>query len=280
MSEQIIDYNTSMKSFFEEMYPFGSNIDPIQDMLATINETLHEILDALGGPNKEGKTEGLGVDNKTEKGLKGLKGVFASMKGALGPILALTGALQAMGILEPLFDIFNSFMEILGMAFMPLVDPLMNFLEKLLPVFEDLSPALEEVVQTIADNLEPILDELIPLFYSLTDVIIMLLPYLPGLIDFLFELMKQTSLLIPTIQTLTEIFNWFASLNLSAVGDFFRNMGDWVVEGIEDVKEFFRGLMSRILEWIKEGLDVASDWAEDIWDAIWEKISEAISGGD
>jgi len=262
---------------------FENTISPVQDMLATINDTLgsiHETIISLspgGGGGKDKGSSDPKIGKKESKGITGLfKTIGKGISSALGPIGILVGFLEAMGVLEPLFEIFGSFMEILGVAFLPITEMLIDVFLDLIPVIELIADAISPVIQIIADSFKPILEALLPVFIAILSPVMMIINLLLPLITMFMDLSMAFNPFLTLLPLLIFPFELlgaaisFMTPFLIPVIDFFTGIGDFVSTGINNLRGLFTDFVGNIANWIKEGIEDfdISEVGEAIWGGI------------
>ena len=84
-----------------------------------------------------------------EKEIKGMEKMFKSMKGVGGVLKSFTSLLDKLGVIEPIMEIFGAFMEILGTAFMPLIEKLSEVLLKALPYVMAFAEGLGKLIDIL-----------------------------------------------------------------------------------------------------------------------------------
>ena len=140
--------------------------------------------------------------------MKGFDMIFKGFKAAMGPIGLLIDFLNAMGVIEPVLDIFAAFMEIMGAEFTPMITILTGELLTLLPLGAELGAALFAIFEPFIPLIPAIVDMLAPLLTLLTDllnaVLIPMLPYIVMYVDFLTNIYGAIADFIPNIPFVIE----------------------------------------------------------------------------
>jgi len=254
-------------------------LENVTEMLNVINDS---IIDLGGGGRKPSDPADPSGGPGGKKETKQLKGVFdilgKGLKAALGPLGFLVGILEAMGVLEPIFEIFGAFMDILGVAFLPLTEMLIDVFLDFMPVIELIADAIEPVIQIIADNLKPIFESLMPVFMAIVSAIIPIISILIPFID-LFMVLKDAfnpflfilPLIILPFQLFGDALNLLIPL-ITPVLDFITGISDGLSIMMSSLKDVFSDFIGNIGEWIMTG--VKDFDFEEIGETIWGSIKD------
>jgi phage-related protein len=135
--------------------------------------------------------------------------------------------LEALGIVEPIFDILNAFVSLLGVAFMPIVTQIIQLLIPFLPTMQQLGLALQPFVTLLVNMLTPL------------GLLNIALPYVN------IALVGLTNAL--NAVNWENVQNWFSNLPSQILG--------WIESGIYAIRDWFVGLPNRIADWIEESAD-------------------------
>ncbi|MHA1542816.1 MAG: hypothetical protein ACTSQH_07550 [Candidatus Hodarchaeales archaeon] len=174
--------------------------------------------------------------------MKGFDKIFKGFKMAMGPIGMLINFLDAMGVIQPILDIFTAFLEIMGAEFTPIIISLTDNLLTLLPLASLLGDALFSIFEPflpLIPALVGVMSPLLTLFTDLTNaVLIPLLPYITDLVNFLTNLFSGISTFIPNIPSVLED-------GFHKVLEWFGGIWDRIIERIEDT---FTGIIGNIVD--------------------------------
>ncbi len=218
------------------------NMAGITDILYSINESLDEINQNIKSTTDQATEattaanplagEGGGGEGAAKEGgskiggilTKTFKMVGSGITKALGPLGVLLEVLQALGVAEPILEVMNAFISLLGIAFMPVVMDFVNMLTPLLPTVAALSLALQPLVSIIVS-----LTTNIGLFQ-------LALPYLNTAITALTDVLNGVSW--------DSVKTWFEDLPSTIVG--------WLETNAYKIKDWFEALPGKIADWFDD----------------------------
>lgn len=156
------------------------------------------------------------------------KGIGKSIMGSFGALGMLLRVMDALGVAEPIFSILEAFISILGIAFMPLVNQIIQMLTPFLPTVMALSLALQPVVTLFFNFLAPL------------GILETVLPYI------------NTALM--------GLANWLNTVDWDTISTFFKDLPGkiigWIGEQIYVVRDWFMNLPHMIADWIRDAGDV------------------------
>ena len=172
---------------------------------------------------------------------------MAAMALVMEPIVAFIG-----GLLEPfsmITDMFGAFGEILGQAFLPILqDAIMPLLQAFMPIFVSLAQVLAPIIQLLFS-------------FSGIGILIQIITPLMPILQLLFSALGQ---IMTALNPLFEVFssiislgigavlNWIVGLfgDLTGAADGFANaiksLGDWIEKVAQMIKGFFEFLSGDI----------------------------------
>jgi hypothetical protein len=148
-----------------------------------------------------------------------------AVSGMLGPIGVFIQILEALGIMEPLNELMQGFIGILGTGFMPVILLLINAITPLIPPFQMLIQALTPLITIVMSFMLPI------------NLINAVMPYLIVGMTYLSNALNTINPLIQAFQTALNAMtlpDWVGLIQsgFAAVGDFFSGIGKWILDKI------------------------------------------------
>lgn len=159
--------------------------------------------------------------------------VGKAIKSAFGPIGVLMDVFNALGIAEPIMNIFSAFLSLIGVAFMPVVTQIIQMLTPFLPTIQQLAIAFQPLISIILNLILPL-----------------------GLLETVLPVINTA------LMALTDAMN---ALNWDGISQWFKDLPgkivEWLAEKIDALGDWFKSLPQRIADWIEEN-------AQAIWDAI------------
>lgn len=185
------------------------------------------------------------------------KGISSAITGAMGPLGMMIDLFGQLGIIQPLLDLLNMFVSILGTAFMPAMMLLMDAIVPLIPPFQELTTALTPIITLLmsmimqSSGLNFILSLITPALQILTQALNFILPPFQQIAT-IFTNMTPENLIASLTQIGSIIVGLFTSINWVEVGTTLLNM---IVSALAGLGQMITTIFNSI-DWAAVGQSV------------------------